>query len=314
MAKVSVVVPVFQNNGTLPQLVNRLTQAVGHIQDDNSYELVFVDDGSTDDSYGTLLELSVNYSCTFKIIRLSRNFGQVAAITAGLTYASGDAVVVISADLQDPPEIIPKMVNEWSSGQDLVIAHRISRQDSLITQITSKIAYRIARNKYPSLPRGGFDFLLLSARAKNAYLGMKGKNRFFQGDIMYLGYSVAFVPYARAERVSGKSQWTFVKRLKYFQDMIIASSDLIPKSATILGAMLSLLGICSSGSLLILGLAHQRGSSDLFLAFGIGILAFVLGLVIFLLGQVGEYLWRIHEEIVDRPVFLIDQISEKDSD
>ena len=314
MAKISVVVPVFQNSETLPTLILRLTEVIGRIEANNNYELVLVDDGSTDNSFTTLLELSAKYPCAFKILRLSRNFGQVAAISAGLTCSSGDAVVIMSADLQDPPEIIPRMIEEWSRGQDLVIAHRASRQDSIISQITSRIAYRIARNKYPSLPRGGFDFLLLSARAKDAYLGMKGKNRFFQGDIMYLGYSVAFVPYARAQRASGKSQWTFVKRLKYFQDMIVASSDLIPRSATIIGAVLSILGVATSSLLLIRLLSKESAYSDSLPEVGISLLMVIAGLIIFLLGQIGEYLWRIHEEIVDRPIFLVDQMVEKPSE
>jgi dolichol-phosphate mannosyltransferase len=143
---------------------------------------------------------------------------------------------------------------------------------------------------------------------------MKGKNRFFQGDIMYLGYSVAFVPYARAQRASGKSQWTFVKRLKYFQDMIVASSDLIPRSATIIGAVLSILGVATSSLLLIRLLSKESAYSDSLPEVGISLLMVIAGLIIFLLGQIGEYLWRIHEEIVDRPIFLVDQMVEKPSE
>lgn len=131
---------------------------------------------------------------------------------------------------------------------------------------------------------------------------------------MYLGYSVALVPYARAKRVSGRSQWTFTKRLKYFQDMIVASSDLIPKSATVGGAIISFLGISTATALSISLLLHKIELSDYIAGVGIGLLTLATGVVVFLLGQIGEYLWRIHEEIVDRPIFLIDQLSEKASD
>ena len=239
MTEISVVVPVFQNRESLHPLIKRITDVLDMMDINAGYELIFVDDGSTDKSYSALRELSNLFVCTFKIVQLSRNFGQVPAISAGLAHASGKAVVVISADLQDPPELIPLMFDEWLHGKDIVIAHRISRRDPLIAQITSKIAYRIARKKYPTMPRGGFDFLLLSARATEAYLKMKGKNRFFQGDIMYLGFKIAFVPYKRSSRDTGKSQWTFSKRMKYFQDLLVTSSNFFPKVATLIGGIIT---------------------------------------------------------------------------
>ena len=313
MCEISVVLPVFQNQESLTILIDRLTEVLNTMDIDRSYELIFVDDGSTDGSYETLVRLSDQIKCTIKIVRLSRNFGQVAAISAGLHRATGKAVVIMSADLQDPPELIPTLHKEWSCGREIVIAHRAVRNDSFITRITSRLAYRIARKKYPTMPKGGFDFLLLSSRATRAYLEMKGKNRFFQGDIMYLGYSVGLVPYVRTARETGRSQWGFWKRFKYFQDMIIASSNFLPKTATLSGCVLIALSLASATVTIFseaLGFSNSLARLPLL---GAAIMGFFFGIVIFLLGQVGEYLWRIHDELVDRPTYLVDNVIETTS-
>ena len=313
MTEISIVIPVFQNKESIMPLTSRLVEVLGTIDIDDNYELIFVNDGSTDGSNEVLMQLSEMFDCAIKIVRLSRNFGQVAAISAGLAQATGKAVVIMSADLQDPPELIPKMYREWATGKDIVIAHRTSRQDSFRTRLTSRLAYRIARNKYPSIPRGGFDFLLLSSRANKAYLAMKGKNRFFQGDIMYLGFAVGFVAYSRAQRVIGRSQWTFWKRFKYFQDMIVASSNIIPKTATLVGGFMSTIGLVTATITVTLPITNLGHSSLQLPLFGAAVASLLLGLIIFLLGQIGEYLWRIHEELIDRPTYLVDQITETKS-
>ena len=313
MCEISVVLPVYQNQESLTILIDRLTEVLNTMDIDHSYELIFVDDGSTDGSYETLVRLSDQIKCTIKIVRLSRNFGQVAAISAGLHRATGKAVVIMSADLQDPPELIPTLHKEWSCGREIVIAHRAVRNDSFITRITSRLAYRIARKKYPTMPKGGFDFLLLSSRATRVYLEMKGKNRFFQGDIMYLGYSVGLVPYVRTARETGRSQWGFWKRFKYFQDMIIASSNFLPKTATLSGCVLIALSLASATVIIFseaLGFSNSLARLPLL---GAAIMGFFFGIVIFLLGQVGEYLWRIHDELVDRPTYLVDNVIETTS-
>jgi glycosyltransferase involved in cell wall biosynthesis len=313
MYEISVVLPVFQNQESLTILVDRLTEVLNTMDIDRSYELIFVDDGSTDGSYETLVQLSDQINCTIKIVRLSRNFGQVAAISAGLHRATGKAVVIMSADLQDPPELIPTLHKEWSCGREIVIAHRAVRKDSFISRITSRLAYRIARTKYPSMPKGGFDFLLLSARATRVYLEMKGKNRFFQGDIMYLGYSVGLVPYVRTARETGRSQWGFWKRFKYFQDMLIASSNILPKIATLAGVFLICFGFLLATATVVLAITGLTDSSIYLPLLGLELIGVALGLVILFLGQVGEYLWRIHDELVDRPTYLVDNVVESNS-
>jgi dolichol-phosphate mannosyltransferase len=163
------------------------------------------------------------------------------------------------------------------------------------------------------MPKGGFDFLLLSARATRVYLEMKGKNRFFQGDIMYLGYSVGLVPYVRTARETGRSQWGFWKRFKYFQDMLIASSNILPKIATLAGVFLICFGFLLATATVVLAITGLTDSSIYLPLLGLELIGVALGLVILFLGQVGEYLWRIHDELVDRPTYLVDNVVESNS-
>ena len=142
---------------------------------------------------------------------------------------------------------------------------------------------------------------------------MKGKNRFFQGDIMYLGFAVGFVAYARAERVMGRSQWTFWKRFKYFQDMIVASSNVIPRTATLVGGFLSTTSLVAATITVTMPFTNLSRSSLQLPLLGAAIASFLLGLIIFLLGQIGEYLWRIHEELIDRPTYIVDELTETKS-
>ena len=170
-----------------------------------------------------------------KAITFTRNFGQMAAMLAGFSEATGDAVINISADLQDPIELIPQMVGKWRNGSEIVICHRTDRSDSLLSKIFSRTAYSILRISLPQIPPGGFDFVLMDRKVMNSFNSIDVRHRFFQGDLLWTGYRTSFMPYARLKRTIGKSQYNFGKKLKNFLDAILDASYLPIRFISLLG-------------------------------------------------------------------------------
>ena len=191
MSTVSVVVPVYWNEATLPALVERL-RAVGEQLRPDELELLFVDDGSGDDSFA-LLQQEAESDPRVRVVRLSRNFGSNAAILAGLTYASGDAVVVLAADLQDPPELIPELVGGWREGAEVVVAARRSRDDPVVSRFFSAGFNRLFRRfVFRDFPPGGFDFLLVSRRVARLLARMSERNSYIFGQAFWVGFIIVF--------------------------------------------------------------------------------------------------------------------------
>ena len=303
--QLSIIVPVYQNEKTLAELVERLNELSREFTQIKT-ELVLVDDGSVDSSLNTILLIQPPDHLVTKVIKLSKNFGQIAAIEAGLRYSSGDACVIISADLQDPPELIKEFVSEWEKGSDLVIAHRLNREDSKISKFFSSLAYGIARRRYKQMPYGGFDFLLMSRRIVDHYLSMNGSNRFFQGDILYLGFPLTLVPYTRLKRQEGRGSWSLNKRLKYFIDIALVSSYLPIRIVSLLGFVAT---ITSSLYAVVIFFARLYGS---FVVPGWAPLMIIVllssGLNLLILGLIGEYIWRIYDLQLSRPNFIVEKV------
>jgi dolichol-phosphate mannosyltransferase len=302
---VSVIVPVYENVNSLSDLVRRIKNAVDQVPTID-LEIILVDDGSSDGSLRLIRELAELGDAKIRPIKLSRNFGQVAAIEAGLTHAVGDASVIISADLQDPPELITTLIEHWLNGSDLVIAHRTDRQDSMFSKLFSTIAYSIARKRFKNMPAGGFDFLLLSKRAVTSYLQMNGSNRFFQGDILYLGFPSTFVPYTRLKREFGKGTWSLKGRLKYFVDIALVSSYLPIRLVSILGFLATLSSFVYA---VVVVIARLNGPFPLPGWAPLMIVSLMLGgLNLLILGLIGEYIWRIYDRQLARPNFIVEEV------
>ena len=164
-----------------------------------------MDDGSDDGSLAELLRVRQGDS-RVRIISFTRNFGQMAAILAGLKAATGDLVLHLSADLQDPVELIPRMVRDYEAGSELVIAHREEREDAWTSRVTSRLFYRIIRLSFPQLPAGGFDYVLMARRVVESFNNIEIRNRFFQGDLPWMGYKTTFIPYTRVKYTIGRSR------------------------------------------------------------------------------------------------------------
>lgn len=302
---ISVVVPVFRNRDTLFKTFEGISAVHQEKFSALGLEVVFVDDGSDDGSWDELCRLNAQYPKEVSLVKLSRNFGQVSAILAGYGAAKGDAVVTLSADLQDPIPLIATMVEHWQKGVEVVVAHREARNDDTASTLFSKIAYGIARRANPRIPQGGFDYLLLSRRAAQLLCSFKGRHRFFQGDVLWLGLSTTFIPYERMKRPVGRSGWSFAKKFKYFTDLILDSSYFPIRMMSSLGFLTAMAGLLYAVVIVwtwLQGETPFSGWAPLMVT-----LLLVGGLIMMMLGIIGEYLWRIYDDVKERPLYLVEK-------
>ncbi len=299
---ISFVIPVFRNERALTVTYQRIAGVLASDLASYDYEFVFVDDGSDDNSLNELLEIRSG-DPKVRIISFTRNFGQMAAIQAGLKAAGGDLVLHLSADLQDPVELIPQMVREHERGAEVAICYRAERADKLTSRITSRLFYGIVRLSFPQIPAGGFDYVLMDRRVVDAFNRLEVRNRFFQGDILWLGYRTTFIPYTRAKRTIGRSQYTLAKRLKNSLDAILDSSYLPIRFISLVGLITALLGFLYAINIAYWRLRHSTpfpGWAPIMI-----VLLIVGGLLMVMLGLIGEYVWRIYDEVKGKPNYVI---------
>jgi len=299
MKVLSFVIPVFQNSGSLEKTYQAI---VNNTPQGYDYEIIFVDDGSTD---GSLSELkNIHYHDEkVKIIVFSRNFGQSSALIAGFKECKGDALITLSADLQDPAENIPLMIKEWECGYEIVICYRNDREDSAFARVGSHFFYSIIKKSVKKMPEGGFDFLLLDKKAYEEYNLIRYRNRFFQGDILWLGYNVNFIPYKRLKREFGKSQWSFTKKIKYLVDGILNTAYWPIRFMSLLGFLFAFLGFIYASLVVYAKFVNQtpfKGYAPIVI-----LLLIIGGLIMLMLGVIGEYIWRIYDETKQKPHYII---------
>ncbi len=306
---VTVVCPVYRNAPSLAGLVERLKTTRDEAFPAMALEIVLVDDGSDDDSWNEIARLREENPSVITAVKLSRNFGQVNAILAGLDHSSGDVVAVLSADLQDPPELLVQMLDCFWAGNEIVVAHRLERADGVTAQAFSRIAYGIARRTNPRIPVGGFDYVLMSKRAADLLIGMRGRHRFFQGDVLWLGFPTAFVPYRRQAREHGKSGWTLAKKWKYFVDLVLDGSYLPIQFMSRAGILLALAGLAYAIVIAVSWLLNRTpfpGWAPIMVT-----LLVVSGIILITLGIIAEYLWRIYDEVRDRPLYIVAESNDR---
>lgn len=305
--KITYVIPVYHNQGSIEPTWKAIADLfVGPLKD-HGYEIIFVNDGSKDDSYAEMQAVAAQDK-RVRLVNFTRNFGQIAAIIAGYQHATGDAVINMSADLQDPVELTVEMIQKWRSGSDVVIGHRSDREDSFTARAFSKLAYGALRFSNPNIPEGGFDFVLMSRKALNLFLKYRGRNRFFQGDILWAGLPTTFLPYVRRKRTVGKSQYSFSKKLKLFYDFLLDGSYLPIRLMSLSGVICSAIGLIYAMVITgdrIFGRAPFQGWAPIMV-----VSLLIGGAVMFMLSIIGEYLWRILDEIKAKPLFVIDAQSD----
>ena len=300
--KISVVVAVYQNEGSLTETHAQISALFDGPLKGHELELVFVNDGSTDGSLDELHDIR-KVDPAVKVITFTRNFGQMAAMLAGFNEASGDAIINVSADLQDPIELMSEMVSQWQAGSEIVVCYRTKRSDPMMAKAVSSIAYSMLRVAVPQIPSGGFDYVLMDRVAMDQFNAMDTRHRFFQGDLLWPGYRTSFIPYERRVRTVGKSQYNFGKKLKNFTDAMLDSSLLPIKAISLLGFFTSFMGLIYAFSILYAWFRGQTpfdGWAPLMM-----VILIVGGLIMVMLGVIGEYVWRINEEVRKRPNYVI---------
>ena len=303
--KISIIIAVYQNEGSLRVTYEKVSFLFSSELNKYDHEIIFIDDGSKDGSLTEVLDIK-NLNNQIKVISFTRNFGQISAIIAGFKEASGEAVINISADLQDPIELIPEMIKKWEEGAENVICYRTDREDSLLTKFFSKFAYGILKISLPQIPSGGFDFVLLDRKALDVFNNIDVRHRFFQGDILWAGFRTTFIPYARLKRKFGKSQWGLSKKIKYFFDAILDISYLPIRFISMAGFVISSFGTLYSFVIFCYWLNGETpftGWAPIMIA-----ILLIGGLIMIMLGVIGEYIWRIYEEVKKRPHYIIRKI------
>jgi polyisoprenyl-phosphate glycosyltransferase len=295
----SVVAPVYNEEATIEQFYSRVCSALEGIQ----FEIVLVDDGSTDGSEAELRKLATN-DPRVRVVQLSRNFGHQTALTAGLDHARGDAVVMLDADLQDPPELIPLMLDDWRAGCDVVYAVREQREgESRFKLATARWFYSLFdKLAQVELEHNSGDFRLLDRRALDALLSMRERNRFLRGMTVWVGYRQAAVPYRRDPRYAGRTKYTIPKMLRFSLDAVSSFSHRPLQLATLLGFVISTLAFIAIPVVVVL-----RLSGSYLPGFGSVTIAVLLlgGIQLIAIGIIGEYVGRIYDEVKGRPLYLV---------
>ncbi|HEV3055618.1 MAG TPA: glycosyltransferase family 2 protein [Solirubrobacteraceae bacterium] len=295
----SVVAPVYNEEALVDEFHARVCAALEGLP----FELVLVDDGSSDGSTAALERLA-EHDPRVRVVFLSRNFGHQTALTAGLDHARGDAVVMLDADLQDPPELIEKMLDHWRAGCDVVYAVREQRDgESRFKLSTARWFYKLFdRLAQVELQHNSGDFRLLDRRALDALLSMRERNRFLRGMTVWVGYTQAAVPYKRDPRYAGETKYTIAKMVKFSLDAISSFSHRPLQLATLFGFIVSTVAFVAIPIVIVLRIlgSYLPGFSSITIA-----ILLLGGIQLIAIGIIGEYVGRIYDEVKGRPLYLV---------
>ena len=300
--EISVVIPLYNESAGIEQLFARLNPVLQQLN--TRYEVICVNDGSQDDTLDKLIELN-RQDPTVKIINLSRNFGKEIALTAGIDYSRGAAVVPIDADLQDPPELIGQLIAKWREGYDVVYATRRSRQgESWLKKISAKAFYHtIGKMSTVHIPANTGDFRLLDRKVVDAVKRLPERTRFMKGLFAWVGYRQTSVLFDREPRYSGRTTWNYWKLWNFALDGIISFSFLPLKIWSYIGVSISFISLIYALMLVIRTLAYGvdvPGYASLMVA-----ILFLGGIQLITLGILGEYLGRVYAEVKGRPLYFV---------
>jgi polyisoprenyl-phosphate glycosyltransferase len=301
--ELSVVVPVFNEEESLSELHTRLEAALaGKVA---CYEIVFVDDGSRDGSWAQICALSER-DTRVRGVRFSRNFGHQMAFTAGLDHAHGQAIVIMDADLQDPPEVIPELVARWREGYEVVYAQRAKREgETVFKLITAAGFYRVLRTlTNVNIPIDTGDFRLMDRKAVDAYRRIREHHRLTRGLVSWLGFRQVGVSYLRAPRFAGETKYPLKKMLRLASDGITSFSYLPLQLATWAGVLTVLVALASIAVSVGSRLLGYYWTPE---AIWVSLLAGLGGIQLLGLGLIGEYLGRVYDEVRGRPLYLVDE-------
>lgn len=306
--ELSVIVPAYNEESNVGPLCERVLAALsGEVR---SVEVVFVDDGSSDATWERISE-AAGRDERVRGVRFARNFGHQMAVTAGLDAARGRAAVIIDADLQDPPEVIPDMIQRWREGFEVVYGRRERREgETVFKRATAALFYRVLRMMTSvDIPVDTGDFRLLGSRALAAYRAFPEHNRFIRGMISWIGFPQTAVSYRRHARAAGRTKYTIRKMVRLAVDGVIAFADLPLRVALWLGLVAMACAFCVLTVVVVLGLAGGGWSG---LGVVSGLVTLLAGVQLVMLGVVGQYLGRVLDEVRGRPLYLVRQVTEEE--
>lgn len=298
----SVIVPVYNEEDIVTETYNRLNAVMESMKE--SYELIFVNDGSRDETANIIAKLVSQDPCV-RLINFARNFGHMPAITAGMEYAKGDAIIIIDADLQDPPEVLPDMAALWKQGYDVVYGKRKERKGETFFKVWSaKMFYLFINSMTPlELPINTGEFRLMDRKVCDAVNRLQEKHRYVRGMVSWVGFRQTAYEYVREERLAGVTKYPLRKMLSLAMDAITAFSYKPLKLATALGFLMSFFSF-----VYLIVILWQRLFTDTTVAgwaSTVGVVLLTQGMVLMILGIIGEYIGRIFEEVKNRPIYIV---------
>lgn len=305
MKKLSIVTPCYYNEKNLKDTYDEILRTVFNVCTDYEWEWVLVDDGSKDRTFDVACELQKKDG-RIKIVKLSRNFGEFRAIVAGLSVTEGEAVAVISADLQDPPSLIPTMIKSWEKGNLVNLAVRGGRNEEGIKNWFADTYYKLVRKWVISdYPKRGFDFFVIDRQVAEKLVAMQEKNSSIYLQLIWLGYQPTMIEYTREEREKGVSMWTYSKRINLFIDTFVVFSHHPIRVLTALGGIIGVIALILAVVVLIDKIVNNTPAGW---ASVMMVVLLTSSFQMIMMGLLGEYIWRNLDESRKRPLYVIEKV------
>jgi dolichol-phosphate mannosyltransferase len=303
MSKLSIIVPVYYNADTLLDCYKDIYESV--VPNIDKYELVFIDDGSGDNSWEVCKQIASKDN-NVRLIKLSRNFGSHAACYSGLAMSTGDCAVIKSADCQEPPSLIVDMYNEWKRGNRVVLGARAAREEGPLFSVFSNLYYRLIRRFISKkMPKMGFDCFLLDRRAIEALKLLDERYSAIALQVLWIGFTTSTVYYTRLARKKGKSKWTLSKKVGMVVDSLVGFSPMPVRFVECMGILFAVIAIiwgCWLFVARLLGYVNIQGWTAMMIT-----MLFSSGMIMLSLGILGEYIWRTFDVSQNRPVYIVEE-------
>lgn len=309
MPKLSVIVPCYFNEDNIPVTVPELIANEANFPAGLEFEYVFVDDGSGDGTVAALHQMRARYPDRIRVVELVANVGSYNAIVAGMAAATGDCLAIITADMQDPPELMVQMYDYWRKGFKLVIGNRQDREETGLSQVFAKTFHWLMKHlALKNIPDGGFDFVFFDRQVCDDVVRMQERNSNLFYLMVWLGYTYVNIPYVRRKREIGKSRWTLQKKVKLLIDSLLSFSYFPIRAISVLGLGLGLVALLY-GVYIIFLKSFGGGEPEGWTALMVVVL-FVAAFQMIALGVIGEYVWRGLDAARHRPMYVVKQANE----
>ena len=304
--EISFIIPVYNEEQNLPELYRQLKEVIRPIS--QSYEIIFVDDGSRDRSFSIIMELKKNDPQHIRAVRFSRNFGHQLALTAGLKRCRGQAAVIMDSDLQDPPELVKEFIKMWKEGYQIVYGVRSEREgETIFKKLTAHLFYKLIRASTAiDIPENAGDFYLLDRQIIDILNSMTERHRFLRGLVAWMGYNRIGILYKRRPRHAGKTKYSLWKMIKFSLDAMISFSFAPLRIVSGLGLIISLIALASIFIIVYMKIFTSVtivGWSSLMV-----VILFIGGLQLMAIGMIGEYIARIGDDVKSRPLYNVIQV------